>query len=89
VDEESLSPVLAQISRLLVQAEKTSDAASRAAAVRQLWVIHAKLESDLQEAERDIRAGINRRVEAIAYRATLATLGTELALMGEHKPPSP
>ena len=54
----------------------------------QTWVLYAKLESDLQEAERDIRAGVNRRVEAIAYRATLATLGTELALLGEERPAS-
>jgi hypothetical protein len=84
---ESVPAVLAEISRLLVQVEKTQDAGQRAAAVKELWTIYAKIKNDLLVIEKDIRAGHNRRVEAVAYRAALSTLALELALMGEEEPP--
>jgi hypothetical protein len=87
---ESVPPVLADISRLLVQVEKTQDPAERAAAVKQLWDIYAKIKHELLEIEKDIRAGENRRVEAVAFRSALSTLALELALMGEEEPgPAP
>src|SRR5947207_3080164 len=84
---EGLPAVLSKISKLLIKAEKAREAKERAAAIKQLWEIHAKLKAEVTQAEKDTRAGQNRRVEAVAYRATLSTLELELSLLGEEKPP--
>jgi hypothetical protein len=78
--------VLGNISHLLLQAEKAPSLEERAAAVKQLWAIVFKLEADLTEIKKGVCAGLNRRVEVMAYRATLVTLIAELAQMGEQRP---
>ena len=83
---ESVPAVIREISRLLIQAEKATDTVERGAAIRQLWKIHSQLRSEVMQVERDIRDGQNRRVEAVVFRAALATLSVELALMGEEEP---
>ncbi len=85
---QSTPAVLAEISRLLVQAEKAPDAGERAAAVKQLWSLYCELELHLWDAEKDTRDGISRRVESVVYRSTLSMLGMELALMGHERPAS-
>src|SRR5262245_27730971 len=70
---ESVHAVIREISRLLIKAERSRDV-ERATAINQLWEINSKLKAELLEVERDIQAGQNRRVEAVVFRAALATL---------------
>jgi len=84
---ESVPPVLGKISQLLVQAGKAKDPKQRAKIIKELWTIRAKLKAELKQAEEDIRAGTNRRVEAVVYRSAISTLEVELSLLGEEEPP--
>ena len=80
MNREDISAVLAEISRLLTQAEHSQMPPERATAMGRLRGIRAVLEANLRDAEASIRAGVNRRVEGAALRPALAALASELAI---------
>jgi hypothetical protein len=74
--------MLRKIPRLLELTGQSSAPGVRTAAGQHLWAIHNSLESELEAAEADTAAGVNRRGEAAALGEALWTLRVELAMAG-------
>src|SRR5262245_695946 len=86
---ESISAMLGDVARLLMQVERSTDPDEREAAAKKLWVAYSTIEADLKDAERDVSDGKNRRFEVAVYRSALTTLGDELAALGLVRPGAP
>ena len=78
VQVENLSDVLARVSKLLIQAERSPNPADRLAAMEALLSINTDLNRQLAEAEAAPPDSM-RRVEIAALRAATATLRSEIA----------
>ncbi len=81
-----ISEYLANVSTLLVRAQRGNDPAGRADAVKQLAEIKDQVSAAVKVLEAEMRMGVNRKVELAAARAAVATLTQELTAIAADEP---